>query len=91
MEKKTPHFKLPRIQSLLQEEKVRATKTALTGGAALGLRFAEIIGVVKALTIADFYKSMTSHADNTIWQDVYRPNTKVGDARGYWRLLPSVW
>jgi motility quorum-sensing regulator / GCU-specific mRNA interferase toxin len=22
---------------------------------------------------------MTTHADQTVWQDVYRPNTKVGD------------
>lgn len=32
-----------------------------------------------ALTTADFYKSMTTHNDHTIWQDVYRPTTAVGD------------
>ena len=32
-----------------------------------------------ALTPADFYKSMTTHADYTVWQDVYRPNTHAGD------------
>ena len=26
-----------------------------------------------------FYKSMTTHADHTVWQDVYRPNTQAGD------------
>ena len=26
-----------------------------------------------------YYKSMTTHADHTIWQDVYRPSTAVGD------------
>jgi motility quorum-sensing regulator/GCU-specific mRNA interferase toxin len=28
--------------------------------------------VVLALTSNDFYKSMTTHADHRIWQDVYR-------------------
>ena len=32
-----------------------------------------------ALEPKDFYKSMTTHADHTIWQDVYRPRTKAGD------------
>jgi len=32
-----------------------------------------------ALTLADFYKSMTTHADHTIWQDVYRTSTQAGD------------
>jgi len=26
----------------------------------------------------DFYKSMTTHADHRIWQDVYRPETEAG-------------
>lgn len=32
-----------------------------------------------ALTAADFYKSMTTHADNTVWQDAHRPGTQAGD------------
>ncbi|MCE5309245.1 MAG: type II toxin-antitoxin system MqsR family toxin, partial [Acidobacteriales bacterium] len=59
--------------------KVRATVSALAGGAVLGFGFAEIVGVVAALTSRDFYKSMTTHADHRIWQDVYRPKTPVGD------------
>lgn len=59
--------------------KVRATVTALAGGAALGLSFEEMVGVVAALTPRDFYKSMTTHADHRIWQDVYRPKTPAGD------------
>jgi motility quorum-sensing regulator/GCU-specific mRNA interferase toxin len=30
------------------------------------------------LTPADFHKSMTTHADYSIWQDVYRPTTAGG-------------
>jgi len=33
---------------------------------------------VMALKSSDFYKSMTAHADHSIWQDVYRPRTAVG-------------
>jgi motility quorum-sensing regulator/GCU-specific mRNA interferase toxin len=59
--------------------KVRTTVSALAGGAALGFGFEEIIGVVAALTPRDFYKSMTTHADHRIWQDVYRPKTPAGE------------
>ncbi len=38
-----------------------------------------MIDVVKNLTMKDFYKSMTAHADYTIWHDVYRPTTKAGE------------
>jgi len=36
--------------------------------------------VVTALTIRDFYKSMTTHSDHRIWQDVYRPTLESGEA-----------
>ena len=38
-----------------------------------------MVGVVRALTPADFYKSMATHADHRIWQDVYRPSTPAGE------------
>lgn len=78
MEKNTPHYKLPAIKSLVAEGKVKATYSALTGAAVLGLDFQEMIEVVAALTISNFHKSMTTHADHRVWQDVYRPNTSVG-------------
>lgn len=46
---------------------------------ALGLSYSEMIAVVRALKPTDFYKSMTTYADHTIWQDVYRPRTRAGD------------
>lgn len=58
---------------------MRSTFSALAGGAALGLDFDGIVAVVMSLTPTDFYKSMTTHADHRIWQDVYRPSTPVGD------------
>src|SRR5471030_329685 len=79
MEKSTPHCKLSVIKTLIEAGKVRSTLSALTGGTALGLDFQGIVSVVMSLTAADFYKSMTTHADDRVWQDVYRPATAVGE------------
>ena len=78
MEKSTPHCKLPVVKGLIEAGKVRATMSALAGGAALGFDFDGIVDVVMALAPGDFYKSMTTHADHRIWQDVYRPMTAAG-------------
>lgn len=53
--------------------------SALAAGAALGFDADGIVGVVMTLTSKDFYKSMTTHADHRIWQDVYRPATSAGE------------
>lgn len=79
MEKPTPHCKLARVKALVTVGKVRATRSARLGATALGLELSDMLDVVMALTPADFYKSMTTHADHTVWQDVYRPSTRVGD------------
>lgn len=79
MEKSTPHCKLSAVKTLVEAGKVRATMSALAGGAALGIDFDGIASVVMALTSKDFYKSMTTHADHKIWQDVYRPTTPAGE------------
>jgi motility quorum-sensing regulator/GCU-specific mRNA interferase toxin len=79
MEKRTPHCKLAVVKSMVAEGKVRITISALAGGAARGFDFEEIVGVVAALTPRDFYKSMTTHADHRVWQEVYRPKTPAGE------------
>lgn len=65
-------------------EKVRTTVSALAGGATLGLDFAGMVDVVLALSPDDFYKSMTTYADHTVWQDVYR--TRAGTDEIYLKL-----
>ncbi|ANJ57657.1 type II toxin-antitoxin system MqsR family toxin [Pseudomonas silesiensis] len=79
MEKRTPHCKLSTVKILIEEGKVRTTQAARVGANELGLDLSEMLRVVMALTPTDFYKSMTTHADHTIWQDVYRPSTQAGD------------
>jgi motility quorum-sensing regulator/GCU-specific mRNA interferase toxin len=78
MEKRTPHSPLVLVKKLVQERRVRFTRTAIQGAACMGLRSKEILAVISALTMRDFYKSMTTHADHRIWQDVYRPETEAG-------------
>ena len=79
MEKRTPHCKLTVVNALVEAGKVSATRSARIGAAALGLEFSDMLAVVMALTPEDFYKSMTTYADHTVWQDVYRPSTQAGD------------
>lgn len=78
MEKRSPHCKLPVVKSLVEQGKVRMTKTAVSGGAAFGFDALGMVEVVTSLVAKDFHKSMTTHGDHTIWQDVYRPVTLAG-------------
>ena len=42
-----------------------------SGGLALGLTEPAMREVVLALRRVDFYKSMTTHRDHQLWQDMY--------------------
>ena len=77
MEKRTPHCKLALIHQLVRAGQVRTTFTALAGAAALGLDTVAVFEVVLGLAPSDFCKSMTTHGDHRIWQDVYRTQTAV--------------
>ena len=78
MEKSTPHCKLTVVKSLLQAGNFRVTRSARTGAEAMGIDFQGMLAVISALQASDFYKSMT-HADRTIWQDVYRTSSPLGE------------
>lgn len=79
MEKSVPHCKLAVVQTLMSQGKVRTTFSARQGALELGLDEQGICAVVATLSDQDFYKSMTTHADHRVWQDVYRPTTPAGD------------
>lgn len=79
MEKRVPHCKLAIIKALIQAGKVRTTRSARVSAHDLGFDYQGMLAVVLDLEPADFYKSMTTNADHTIWQDVYRPSTAMGD------------
>ena len=64
------------VKALVEAGEVRATASAFGGARALGVHdLAGMCVVVLALTPSHFYKSMTTHADHRIWQDMY--HTKV--------------
>ncbi len=79
MEKRTPHCKLPVVKALVAAGKVRTTHAARVGANDLGFDYPAMLAVVMALTPTDFYKSMSTHTNHTVWQDVYRPCTQAGD------------
>ncbi len=79
MEKKKAHYSLSEIQRVVEARGVNAfTATALTGAAALGLSNAQAVAVVLELKQKNLYKSMTTHKDHTIWQDVYHATLQTG-------------
>ncbi len=78
MEKRTPHCRLVLVKALVAAGKVGVTNSARQNATSMGFKLSEMLEVVMALTPANFYKSMTTHADHTIWQDVYQPHTRVG-------------
>ncbi|MEO8298800.1 MAG: type II toxin-antitoxin system MqsR family toxin [Burkholderiales bacterium] len=76
MEKGAPHCKLSVVKALVEAGRVRATASAYNGASELGINdLAGMCAVVLGLTPPDFYKSMTTHADHRVWQDVYRART----------------
>lgn len=80
MEKGTPHCKLPVVKALIEAGQVRATASAFNGARELGINdLAGMCAVVLALNSSNFSKSMTTHADHRVWQDVYRTKTARGD------------
>lgn len=81
MEKRTPSHRLAEVQAVVADPESRPfTATALRGGLALGLTEPEMRRVVLALKRANFFKSMTTYADHTEWQDVYHGMTHDGVA-----------
>ena len=79
MEKGSPHCKLSAVKALVQAGRVRATASAFVGARDLGINdLAGMCAIVLALNSDDFYKSMTTHGDHRIWQDVYRGITADG-------------
>ncbi len=79
MEKSTPHCQLSVVKTLIEAGKVRSTFSALAGASALEISFDEMLNIIKALTMKEFYKSMTTHNNHQIWQDVYHARTQSAE------------
>ena len=86
MEKRKPAYLLADVLAIVAARGVDAfSATALHGAWNLGLTSDEAVAVVLGLRQTNFYKSMTTHADHRIWQDVYHADLN-SDLQAYIEL-----
>lgn len=72
MEKRTVTYDLEAIkQAFLTVKKLRVTSTDLKGARLMGFTSQDMVDAIQQLKRKDFVKSMTTHANHRIWQDVY--------------------
>lgn len=72
MEKHKAHYRLVDIQKIVARDGLLAfTATALFNRLAMGLSDVSLLKAVADMTPAMFQKSMTTHRNHTIWQDMY--------------------
>jgi len=89
MENGTPHCRLSVVKSLIEAGHVSATASAFNGARELGINdLAGMCAVILSFTSSDFYKSITTHADHRIWQDVYR--TKIASSADVYLKLTVI-
>jgi motility quorum-sensing regulator / GCU-specific mRNA interferase toxin len=73
VEKRKPTYDLISIKTEFSTvEGLRMTASARTTAFALGFTLEGVVNLIQTITREHFYKSMTSHADHTVWQDVYQ-------------------
>lgn len=81
MEKHKPHYELDDIKRIIEAIGMDAfTRAARDNSRLMGLCETDTLKVVAGLGRSMFFKSMTTHTDSTIWQDVYHapcPNGKL--------------
>lgn len=72
MEKRTPHYLLAEIQAqMITIEAMNLTESSRIGVHQAGMGWSDALKVVQGLKRRHFYKSMTTHRDHRVWQDVY--------------------
>ena len=78
-DKRRPTYNLEAFQvAFSNEDDLCLTGTALRTATALGFGRKDIVVTIQAMQATHFYKSMTSQADNRIWQDVYHVPSFAG-------------
>ena len=72
MEKRGPHYLLSSIQAQMTTvDTMNMTESSRMGARLAGMRMADALMVIQGLSRKHFFKSMTTHQDHRIWQDVY--------------------
>jgi len=78
-EKRKPTYDIDAIKAVFATvDKLNVTGSALRGAASLGFGRSEIVAVIQTIERRHFYKSMTSHANHRVWQDVYHVSSEQG-------------
>lgn len=79
MEKHKAHYDLAAVKRVVAQRGIDAfTRTAVNGLYSLGLSESDALSVVLGLQPVFLYKSMTTHSDNAVWQDVYHAPCQNG-------------
>jgi len=85
LEKQVPHYSLAKLKRLIEEGKYRFTfsskKTLVED---FSITTEEALDTILKLTGKDLYKSMQSHENAALWQDVYHKN--IGNKTAYIKL-----
>jgi motility quorum-sensing regulator/GCU-specific mRNA interferase toxin len=72
LEKRKPSYDLRAFQDACgSANSIRITRTAQISARHLGFGLDDVAAVIRSMDRRMFYKSMTSFADHTAWQDVY--------------------
>lgn len=72
MEKRVMTYDLEAIKQAFSSVKdLRVASTALKDARAMGFTRQDMVDAIQQLKRKDFIKSMTTHVDHRIWQDVY--------------------
>jgi len=79
MEKRNPTFDLEALQAAFSDANtLNRTTTAKRSATALGFNANDIVAIIQSIRRDHFYKSMTSHANHDMWQDVYFVPSSAG-------------
>ena len=79
MEKRKPTYDLQAFKAAFASvDGLNVTGTAVRSAAALGFDREAIVAALQTMQRPHFYKSMTSHADHRLWQDVYHVPSAAG-------------
>ena len=71
-EKKSPTYDLESIQLAFSTVAgLKATGSSIDGASALALTKADMVKIIQSIKRVHLHKSLTSHKNHRIWQDVY--------------------
>ena len=70
--KRTPHYLLKEVKSLVEHNLVQPTKAAIQGAHALGLSPTKMYDVILGLQNRDFSVSKVDERNHKLWQDAYK-------------------